>query len=442
MRKTLFVIGILSTALWSNPTLHTQFPTIDREEDNLADPNLAWQIQQRITPEIDGQNIFSILHHSDGKSAIIGTTDFSIYRISLLDGSLIWKVETKMKYQREWDGIKIYDVSPDGISFLSFGQTDNDLQSSERFLVIRSSNNGSITKKFSSEFSLFYSVTADIDYRYPGDESRKNREEAGLSPNWIMTIDNAKYIDGGKRILVSYKHNMDGPNFYDRRLVIYDSTSGKKINEFQLTADPDSADWTQPAGFETAHHQFPYQYVNKRNTIIYGNAHGRIHEINESIMVQNSNIPLVEEKKAGSILYIPRSTSPDLEIKDRQTIRSVTISPDGKMLYCSAGIEGGYIQVYGYNLETKKEMFRSTFFDAGELIAPSNDILVIGGLFSSGKFNIVDTKKGILLFASNEDDNYIHPHIFSVNPKLREVLALSSTRELLILRPQGAETPW
>lgn len=184
MRKTLFVIGILSTALWSNPTLHTQFPTIDREEDNLADPNLAWQIQQRITPEIDGQNIFSILHHSDGKSAIIGTTDFSIYRISLLDGSLIWKVETK------------------------------------------------------------------------------------------------------------------------------------------------------------------------------------------------------------------------------------------------------------------KEMFRSTFFDAGELIAPSNDILVIGGLFSSGKFNIVDTKKGILLFASNEDDNYIHPHIFSVNPKLREVLALSSTRELLILRPQGAETPW
>ncbi|MBM9548308.1 hypothetical protein JWG40_14865 [Leptospira sp. 201903074] len=442
MHKSLLLIGILSTSLWSNPTPGFGFPTISREGTNTTDPNTAWQIQTRITPEIDGQNIFSIQYHTDGKSVIIGTTNFYIYRISLLDGSLIWKVETKMHYQKEFDGPKIFDVSPDGKTFLSFGQTDPDRQASERYLVVRSSNNGSITKKFPAEFSKFYSITADIDYRYPGYETKINREAAGLSPNWIQTIDSAKYIDSGRKILVSYKHNMDGPHFYDRRFVIYETNSGKKINEFQLTSDPNSADWTQPAGFEIAHYQFPYQYVNKRNTIIYGNAHGRIHEINELILVQNSNIPLVEEKPAGPIVYIPLSSSPDLETKDRQTIRSVTVTPDGKILYCSAGVEAGYIQVYGYNLETKKELFRSSFFDAGELFAPSNDILIIGGLFSSGKFNIVDTKKGILVFASNEDDNYIHPQIFSVHPKLREVLALSSGRELQILRPQGAVSPW
>ncbi|MGE8720462.1 hypothetical protein ACO2KH_03935 [Leptospira terpstrae] len=441
MRKTLLVIGILSSTLWATPTPEFKFPTIHREGSNTANPDTSWQIQNRITPEIDGQNIFSILYHTDGKSVIIGTTDFYIYRISLLDGSLIWKVQEKMMYQKEFDGPKIFDSSPDGKTFLSFGQTEPDLQSSERFLVIRSAINGNITKTFAPEFSKFYSVTADIDYRYPGEESKINRDEAGLSPNWIMTIDNAKYIDGGKRILVSYKHNMDGPHFYDRRLVVYDSTSGKKINEFQLTSDPNSADWTQPAGFEIAHHQFPFQYVNKRNTIIYGNAHGRIHEVNESVMVENSIIPLVEEKNAGNIVYIPLSSSPDLETKDRQTIRSVAISPDAKMVYCSAGIEGGYIQVYGYNLESKKEMFRSSFFDAGELISPSNDILVIGGMFSTGIFHIVDTKNGILLFASDEN-NYVHPQIFTVHPKQKEVLALSSGNQLYILRPQGPVTPW
>lgn len=365
MRHYLPLIGILFLSLWANPTPGFGFPTINREGRNATDPNAAWQIQSRITPEIDGQNIFSILYHSDGKSAIIGTTDFYIYRINLLDGSLIWKVQAKMYYQKEFDGPTIFDVSPDGKTFLSFGQTDPNLQSSERFLVIRSSDNGNITRKFPAEFSVFYSHTADIDYRYPGDESKQNREAAGLSPNWIQTIDSAKYIDGGKRILVSYKHNMDGPHFYDRRLVIYETNSGKKINEYQLTSDPNSADWTQPAGFEIAHLQFPYQYVNKRNTIIYGNAHGRIHEINESIMVQNSNIPLVEEKFAGPIVYIPLSSSPDLETNDRQTIRSLTVSPDGKMLYCSAGIEGGYIQVYGYNLETKKKCFDLPFLTQG-----------------------------------------------------------------------------
>lgn len=442
MRQYLLLFGILITSVWAGPTPEFKFPVVSREGQNTVDPNSSWQIQSRISPQIDGQNIFSILYHTDGKSAIIGTTDFYIYRISLLDGSLIWKIQAKMYYQKEFDGPKIFDISPDGKTFLSFGQTDPNEQASERYLVIRSSENGSITKKFGAEFSLFYSITADIDYRFPGEETKQNRKAAGLSPNWILTIDNAKFIEGGKKILVSYKHFMDGPHFYDRRLVIYETNSAKKINEFQLTSDPHSADWTQPAGFEIAHHQFPFQHVNKRNTIIYGNAHGRIHEINESVMVQNSNEPIVEEKSAGPIIYTPLSSSDDLETSDRQTIRSVAITPDGKYLYCSAGIGGGYLQVYGFNLETKKEIFRSSFFDAGELVAPSNDILVVGGFYSSGKFFIVDTKKGILLFASNEENNYINPHLFSVHPKQREVLALSTGNEILILRPRGNIVPW
>ncbi|WP_233440864.1 hypothetical protein [Leptospira biflexa] len=442
MRYTYLLLFLLLPILPANPQSGAKFPNFSTQNSEVKNPNLAWQIQNRISPSIDGQNIFSIQYHTDGRSALIGTTDFYIYRISLLDGSMIWKTEAKMHYQKEFDGPKIFDVSPDGKTFLSFGQTDPNSQSSERYLVMRSSTNGSITKSFTAENSLFYSITADIDYRYPGDESKTNREEAGLSPNWILTIDNAKFIENGKKILVSYKHNMEGPHFYDRRLIIYDSISGEKLNDFQLTADPNSADWTQPAGFEIAHLQFPYQYVNKRNSIIYGNAHGRIHEITPSIMNQNMSMEIVEEKPAGPIVYIPRSDSEDLETKDRQTIRSVAITPDGNYLYCSAGVETGFIQFYGFNLTTKKEMFRSTFFDAGEIYAPSNQILIIGGLYSSGKFYIVDTQKGELLFASNDDDNYIHPHLFSVHPKQKEVLALSTGNQIVILRPQGGTTPW
>ncbi|TGM01955.1 hypothetical protein [Leptospira jelokensis] len=427
-------------------SVHSQsvaiFPKVQNEGASVSNPNLSWQIQTRITPSIDGQNIFSIRYHSDGKSALIGTTDFYLYRISLVDGSLIWKTEAKMQYQKEFDGPKIFDVSPDGQFFLSFGQTDPNSQSSERYLVIRSSANGSIMKSFPAENSLFYSVTADIDYRYPGDESKTNREEAGLSPNWILTIDNAKFIENGKKILVSYKHNMEGPNFYDRRFMIYDTATGNKLNDFQLTADPNSADWTQPAGFEIAHLQLPFQYIQKRNSILYGNAHGRIHEITPSVMNQNMSIEIVEEKPAGPIVYIPRSDSEDIETKDRQTIRSVAITPDGNHLFCSAGVETGFIQLYGFNLSTKKEMFRSSFFDAGEIYAPSNQILIIGGLYSTGKVYIVDTKLGELLFVSNDDESYIHPNLLAVHPKQKEVLGLSTGNQIVILRPQGGSSPW
>ncbi|TGK48984.1 hypothetical protein EHQ10_08725 [Leptospira bouyouniensis] len=442
MRYTYLFALLMFPIISVSPQTMAKFPQFQNDWPSVTNTNLSWQIQTRITPAIDGQNIFSIQYHSDGKSALIGTTDFWIYRISLVDGSLIWKTEAKMHYQKEFDGPKIFDISPDGQFFLSFGQTDPNSQSSERYLVIRSSANGSITKFLPSENSLFYSVTADIDYRYPGDESKTNRQEAGLSPNWILTIDNARFIENGKKILVSYKHNMEGPNFYDRRLIIYDTVMGKKLNDFQLTADPNSADWTQPAGFEIAHLQFPFHYVSKRNSILYGNAHGRIHEITPSVMDQNMSFEIVEEKPAGPIVYIPRSDSEDLETKDRQTIRSIAVTPDGNHLFCSAGVETGFIQFYGFNLTTKKEMFRSSFFDAGDVFAPSNQILIIGGLYSSGKVYIVDTKLGELLFVSNNDENYIHPHLLAVHPKQKEVLGLSTGNQIVILRPQGGSTPW
>ncbi|WP_369689767.1 hypothetical protein [Leptospira ellinghausenii] len=442
MRYTSLVLSFVFISLATNAQSVVKFPTIPNEGSNFTNSESSWSIQSRITPSIDGQTIYNIRYHADGKSAIIGTTDFYLFRISLLDGSMIWKTEAKMFYQKEFDGPKIFDVSPDGKSFLSFGQTNPNVQSSERYLLIRSTDTGGITKVFKPEFSLFHSITADIDYRYPGDAVKLSREESGLAPNWILTIDSAKFIDQGKRILASYKHNMDGPHFYDRRLIVYDTMTGKKINDFQLTADPNTADWTQPAGFEIAHYQFPYQYLEKRNTILYGNAHGRIHELNETNMNQNSKISLVEEKPAGPIIYIPESDSEDLQVKDRQTIRSMAITPDGNTLYCSGGVESGYIQLYAFNLISKKEIFKSPIMDVGEILAPSSQILVLGGFTSSGKFYIVDTKKGELLFVSDDNENYIHPNLFITHPKQKEILALSTGNQIVILRPQGGTSSW
>lgn len=87
-------------------------------------------------------------------------------------------------------------------------------------------------------------------------------------------------------------------------------------------------------------------------------------------------------------------------------------------------------------------MFRSSFFDAGDVFAPSNQILVIGGLYSSGKVYIVDTKQGELLFVSNDDEQYIHPHLIAIHPKQKEVLGLSTGNQIVILRPQGGSSPW
>ncbi|XDD46599.1 hypothetical protein AB3N60_00470 [Leptospira sp. WS39.C2] len=442
MRYTILFLSYLLVSFGISAQNSLKFPTFPKEGAKITNVQNSWQIQNTITPKIDGQTIFSIRYHTDGMSAIIGTSDFYLYRISLLDGSMIWKTEAKMMYQKEFDGPKIFDVSPDGKTFLSFGQTDPNEQSSERFLLIRSAENGRITKSFQPEFSTFYSITADIDYRFPGEESKQNRMESGLAPNWIMTIDSAKFIDQGKKILATYKHNMDGPHFYDRRIIIYDTSSGKTLHDFQLTADPNSADWSQPAGFEIAHHQFPYQYIEKRNSILYGNAHGRVHELNEATMNQNSKISLVEEKPAGPIIYIPRSDSEDIEVKDRQTIRSLAVTPDGNTLFCSAGVESGYIQLYVFNLSTKKEIFRSHMLDVGEILSPSSQILVLGSFTSSGKFFIIDTKKGEFLFVSNDDENYIHPNFFTTHPKLKEILALSTGNKIVILRPQGGSSPW
>jgi WD40 repeat protein len=418
------------------------FPEIARLEDNPVEAETAWRVQKTLDINTNGENVFSIKYHPDGKSLIIGTTDFNIFRIRLSDGSQIWKASAKMMFQKEFDGPEIYDVSPDGKYFLSLGQARPEVQASERFLVLRSLDKGQVVKNFPVEQSLFYSERANINYRYPGAEEEQRRIESELGFNWILTIDQATFIEGGKKILASYKHNMEGANFYDRRLVLYDTATGKKLNDFQLTCDPTTANWDQPAGFEIAHIQFPFTYSNKKKTILLGTSHGRIHEVDESTMAKNIKIPLVEKKPAGNVVYIPLSDSEDLATKDRQSVRSIALSPDGRILYVSAGIEGGYIQLYAFDLESKKELFRSTLFDAGKLIAPSNDILVIGGMFSSAKFFIADIKSGHLVFAAENEENYVHPQIFATNPLFKEVAGLRGGNRIAIIRPSVSDFPW
>lgn len=385
-------------------------------------------------------NVYSLKYHADGKSAIIGTTDFQILRISITNGKLIWKITEKMMFKKEFDGFEIFDVSPNGQSFLSFGMTDPKEQTSERTLVIRSSADGHILREIPTEHSLFYSETANIDYRYPGKEAEREREEAGLGRNWILTIDKAVFIDSGKKILASYKHNMDGPHFYDRRLIIYDSTSGKKLSDFQLVSDSATANWDQPGGFEIGHYQFPFTY-SKNNTILFGTAHGRIHEVDKQVMHENINASLVENKPFGKILYIPQSDSEDFEIKDRQSVRGLALSPDGKKIYLSAGTESGSIQVYGYNLESKKEFFRSEFLDTGDIKCPSNQILVLGGIFSTAKLTILDIEAGEILF-SGDGDVYVHSTIFDTHPNKREILGLGSGNKLIFLQPETGAEAW
>ncbi|WP_244310401.1 hypothetical protein [Leptospira noumeaensis] len=134
MRQYLLLFGILATTLWAAPTPDFKFPVIGREGKNTVDPNSSWQIQNRISPQIDGQNIFNILYHTDGKSAIIGTSDYYIYRISLLDGSLIWKIQAKMFYQKEFDGPHLFSVHPKQREVLA-------LSSGNEILILRPRGN-------------------------------------------------------------------------------------------------------------------------------------------------------------------------------------------------------------------------------------------------------------------------------------------------------------
>jgi len=441
-KSLLLLIQILILPSLAGDSRHFTFLEDSVYEENSVDPALEWKVQKTIDIDTNRESVFSFKYHPDGKSILVGTTDFNLFRIRLSDGSQIWKTPAKMMFQKEFDGPTIFDVSPEGKNFLTVGQTRPDLQASERFLVLRSTENGRILKSFPVEHSLFHSVTAAIDYRYPGKEEEERRLEAELGKNWIMTIDQAVFIEGGKKILASYKHNMDGPNFYDRRLILYDVNTGSKLNDFQLTCDPKSANWDQPAGFEIAAFQFPYVYSEKKKTILFGTAHGRIHEINESLMSKNMKTPLVENKPAGSVIFTPLSDSNDVEVKDRQTIRSMALSPDGSLLYVSAGIDSGLLQFYVFDMETKKQLFSSSKINAGKMIIPSTDFLAVSGMYGSSKFYIVHTKAGKLVFSSEKEGVSMNASIFSHNPSTKEIAALSGSNQITLLRPDGSLTPW
>lgn len=440
MRKTLLAICALALCLGADSG-SLRFPPVNRNGSNAVDAASAWRVAERVKPQIDGQSIYSFKYLPDGQSVIIGTTDFFLFRVRLSDGAQLWKTPAKMMFQKEFDGPSVYDVAPDGRHFLSFGQTEPTVQASERFLVIRSCSDGSVVRAFAPEKSTFYSVRADKDHRYPGAAAAKEQLES-RGAYWLMSIDSARFVDGGRRIVASYKNKMEGPNLYDRRLIIYEAT-GKKAADVQVIADKQTANWDQPAGFEIGHMQLPYAYNARKNSLVVATAHGRVHELDAAAMAQNQRTALAEAKNAGTVIFTALSTSDDMQTKDRQTSRGLALSPDGKTGFVSAGFEGGYIQLYAFDTATRREAFHSTLFDAGTLIAPSGDTLVVGGMFSGAKFLIVDTRAGKLVFVSeDQSEEYVHPSIFDVNPANREVAGLGSNGSLLLIRPRTGLMRW
>lgn len=434
MRKLFFISGLAVTLATGANSGSLKFPPVNRNGSNAVDANTAWRVAARVKPQVDGQNIYSFKYLPDGQSLLVATTDFYLFRVSAADGRQLWKQPAKMMYQKEFDGPEIYDVSPDGRTFASNAQTRPDVQASERYLVIRSCADGSVMKAFAPENSTFYSVRADKDHRYPGAAAAKEHLESG-GAYWLMSIDSARFFDGGRRIVASYKNNMEGPNLYDRRLVIYE-VSGKKSADVQIVADPQTANWDQPAGFEIGHMQLPYAYNPRKKTLIFGTAHGRVHEIEPAAMAQNQRTALAEAKNAGTVVFTPLSSSDDMQTKDRQTSRHLAISGDGQTVFLSAGFEGGYVQLCAFGLATRREIFHSTLFDAGSIQVIGNDTLAVGGMFSGAKFLIANIRGGKLLFVSEDHSaEYIHPAIFAVNPAAREVAGLGSGSTILLLRP-------
>lgn len=441
MNRSAIIISTILLSLGAD-SAQLRFPAVSRNGENTADAASAWLVAARIKPQIDGQSIFSFKYLPDGQSVIIGTTDFFIFRVRLSDGAQLWKAPAKMMFQKEFDGPEIYDVSPDGRNFLSAGQTQPDVQASPRFLAMRSCNDGSVVKNFASEHSTLYSKTANKDHRYPGDAAAKEHLDSGLGGYWQMSIDSARFIDGGRRVVASYRNNMDGVHFYDRRLIIYE-LSGRKSADVQVVADKQSANWDQPAGFDIGHFQLPYAYNPRKKSLLFGTAHGRVHEMDATAMAKNQRTALVEEKPAGTVIFTPLSTSDDMQTKDRQSSRGFALSPDGKTGFISAGFEGGYIQLYAFDTASRRELFHSALFDAGRLMAPAADILVVGGMFSGARFLIADIKTGKLVFVTQDNgDEYVNPSIFDTNPAGREVAGLGVGNTLLLMRPQTGAIRW
>jgi WD40 repeat protein len=430
MKRLFCLVPMFALTAFEGGTL--RFPVVERMKDYTPQGAGVFRITERLSTGVP-ENIFSVKYLPDGKRVLVTTVDFNIYLFDLESKQVVWKVDNKMKYEAEFDGPRLFDVSPDGKYFLTQWQVEPERQGAERALLVRSTQTGAEVRRFNAEDSRFYSVSANVDYRKPSAAEQKERTEAGLGKNWVYTVDTARYIENGSQIIVGYKHNMQGPNLYDRSVKIYDAGSAKKLREFQLTCDKESANWDQPAGFTIGHLKFPFVYSAKRKSVIFGTAHGRIHEIDFATMDKNAKTPLVENKPAGKVLYNPIADSSELAEKNFQSVRFMMLSKNESVLLASAGTENYTIQIYGYNLGSKKEILKSSIFEAGRLDALGANTLVVGAS-PGGKFLIADIKEGRLLFHAGSQQ-YFSGSIFDANPVKDEVLTAESGTELVLLRP-------
>lgn len=416
---------------------NTRFPAIPAAINGFNQSQSKWQVVSRHrVAGLDG-TVYSFKFLPNGTQAVVATADFRMHLVDLPSNRVVWSVSNRMNLEREFDGNTIYDVSPDGSEFLCNGQIDPESPSGERTLYIRSVKDGSVIKTLPSEFSTFYSVQADKDHRYPGKAKAQEHLDARLGPFWMLAVATAKYIEGGSQILTTWKHNMTGADFYDRRTIIYNRRSLAKLRDYQLVADPKKADFGQPAGFTTGHFWYPVVYNRAKKSTYHGTSFGRVHEMSPAAMQQNHSTALVEKKNPGQVVYIPLSDSPDMAEKDAQIIRHLSLSASGKTLYVTAGYENYLIQLYGLNTATKKEIFRTPIANVVRTDAMGDSYVIVSGQ----PFYIVNTASGEVEFVASSatfDSGMIDPH-----PTKQKILVNTSGSEFLILgHAQNADINW
>ncbi len=433
MRTCLLILFFFTTVSAQN----VRFPAIPGAINSFNQSQSKWQILSRHNiGRLDG-TVYSFRFMPNGTQAIVATADFRMHLVDLSANQVVWSVSNRMNLEREFDGNTIYDVSPDGGEFLCNGQIDPQSPSGERTLVIRSTKDGSVLKTLASEFSTFNSVQADKDHRYPGKVKAQEHLSAGLGPYWMLAIATAKYIEGGSQILTTWKHNMTGADMYDRRAIIYNRRSLAKLRDYQLVADTQKADFSQPAGFTTGHFWFPVVYNRAKKSTYHGTSFGRVHEMSTQAAQQNQNTVLVEKKNPGQVLFVPLSDSPDMAEKDAQIVRHLSLSASGKTLYVTAGYENYLIQLYGVNTATKKEIFRTPIANVTRTDAMGDKYVIVSGQ----PFYIVNTASGEVEFVASPatfDSGMIDAH-----PTKQKILVNTSGGEFLILgHNQNADLNW
>ncbi len=355
------------------------------------DPPAAWIPSGTIPTGLSSITTFRFT--PDGKQVLV-STDFGELALFDRTGRALWKLKP---FPNSKNAIFIADIHPDGRTFLTYtgiGAAEDHLT-----LNFHDMRTGRITRSISEE-STFYQPRATKDHRKPPQAEIAERKDAGLGEYWILMPRDAKFVRGGKQILVTWVNSMSGPDMYDRHFQLHDAATGRRIWEYTIVADQKNFDDDQPAGFKIGLPRPPIVEHPQGKGFLYGTPHARIHVLDEKTIQESAKKELVEEKTAGPELANPRHTKPSYD-ELTQAVSDLVVDPAKKLLFVAAG-SGAEEIVHVYDLKSMREIARSPQMAAEKIRLSSDGGFLVTMSRQVGSTRLINLKTGTLEYKGGQ----------------------------------------